>query len=69
MGLIGEFWFETYMKYVVMLMLPNLCLKKSKQTEKLKVITVFQCSTLWFIIAKNQVDFGSNMTFFKEFLV
>jgi hypothetical protein len=35
MGLIGEFWFETYMKYLVMLMLPNLCLKKSKQIEKL----------------------------------
>jgi hypothetical protein len=57
------------MKYLVMLMLPNLYLRKSKQTEKLKVITVFQCTTLWFIIAKNQVEFGSDMTFFKEFLV
>ena len=50
-------------------MLSNLTLKKSKQTEKLKVITAFQCGTLWFIIAKNQVKFGSNMTFFKESLV
>ena len=67
MGLIGKFWFETQVNYLVILMLPNLSIKKSKQTEKLKVITVFQCCTLWFIIAKNQVDFGSNianMTFF-----
>ena len=47
-------------------MLSNLTLKKSKQTEKLKVITAFQCGTLWFIIAKNQVNFGSNMTFLKN---
>ena len=58
LGLIGKFWFETYMKYLVMLILPNLSLKKSKQTFVLKskkLLQFLQCSTLWIITAKTRL--------------
>ena len=51
----GSFWLETHMKYLVTLILSNLTLKKSKQTEKLKVITFFIVAHFGLLLPKTRL--------------
>jgi len=55
LGFIGKFWFETHLKYLVTLMLSKLTLKKSKQTEKLKVITFFSVAHFGLLLSKTRL--------------
>jgi hypothetical protein len=59
-GKIESFWLETYMKYLVMLILLYLSLKKSK--------CQFFSVAHFGLMSQNEPDFGSNMKFFKRFL-
>ena len=67
LGLIGKFWFETHMKYLVTLMLSNLTLKKSKQTEKLKVITFFSVAHFGLLLPKTRLILAPIWPFLKNF--
>ena len=64
---IGKFWFETNLKYLVTLMLSNLTLKKSKQTEKLKVITFFSVAHFGLLLPKTRLILAPIWPFLKNF--
>ena len=67
LGFIGKFWFETHLKYLVTLMLSNLTLKKSKQTEKLKVITFFSVAHFGLLLPKTRLILAPIWPFLKNF--
>ena len=67
LGFIGKFWFETHLKYLVTLMLSNLTLKKSKQTEKLKVITFFSVAHFGLLLPKTRLILAPVWPFLKHF--
>ena len=67
LGFIGKFWFETHLKYLVTLMLSNLTLKKSKQTEKLKVITFFSVAHFGLLLPKIRLILAPIWPFLKNF--
>ena len=55
------------MKYLVTLMLSNLTLKKSKQTEKLKVITFFSVAHFGLLLPKTRLILAPVWPFLKKF--
>ena len=67
LGFIGKFWFETHLKYLVTLMLSKLTLKKSKQTEKLKVITFFSVAHFGLLLPKTRLILAPIWPFLKNF--
>ena len=67
LGFIGKFWFETHLKYLVTLMLSKLTLKKSKQTEKLKVITFFSVAHFGLLLPKIRLILAPIWPFLKNF--
>ena len=67
LGFIGKFWFETHLKYLVTLMLSKLTLKKSKQTEKLKVITFFSVAHFGLLLPKTRLILAPVWPFLKNF--
>ena len=64
---IGKFWFETHLKYLVTLMLSKLTLKKSKQTEKLKVINFFSVAYFGLLLPKTRLILAPIWPFLKNF--
>ena len=67
LGFIGKFWFETHLRYLVTLMLSNLTLKKSKQTEKLKVINFFSVAYFGLLLPKTRLILAPIWPFLKNF--
>ena len=67
LGFIGKFWFETHLKHLVTLMLSKLTFKKSKQTEKLKVITFFSVAHFGLSLPKIRLILAPIWPFLKNF--
>ena len=67
LGFIGKFWFETHLKHLVTLMLSKLTFKKSKQTEKLKVITFFSVAHFGLLLPKTRLILAPIWPFLKNF--